>query len=181
MPLYLKARDVTADLENVKSVLIVSCPICPPMSLAMQKKKPFIEFFKHGLKTPAFQDYVNSIRGPLEQRGVRTDACTMRMPSPMMCAWTEGQHNRLRKRAKDYEAVLVLGCDSATRTVEDALKGTDCQVFEGMRMTAVTNATMTLRFPGTVELKRNAVPEKHKAHRHEAAADATEDIETAAP
>ena len=30
MPIYLEPRDVAADLEGFKSVLIVSCPICPP-------------------------------------------------------------------------------------------------------------------------------------------------------
>ena len=141
MPVYLEPRDATADLEHARSVLIVSCPVCPPMSLAMQKKKPFIEFLKHGIKTKAFDDHIASIRAPLEQRGVRTGVYTMRAPSPMMCLWTAGQRRRLMKRAKDYEAVLVLGCESATVTARNALKDTNCQVIEAMQTTAVANAT----------------------------------------
>ena len=102
---------------------------------------------------------MKSIRESLEQRGVRTGVYTTRLPSPLMCLWTEGQRNRLLKCAKDYEAVLVLGCISATNTVKDALKAIDCQVFQGMRMKGISNATMKFELPLTVKL------EKHPLHR----------------
>ena len=181
MPVYLEPRDVTAELEGFDSVLIVSCPVCPPMSVAMGRKKPFLELFTHGFNTGAFQDYVKSIREPLEQLGIRTDACIMRAPSPIMCLWTEGQRRRLLKRAKDYEAVLVLGCDSAAYTAKDALKGTDCQVFQGMRMMAIANATMTFRFPLNVELDMHPLPVKDGARHHETHLAAATEIENMSP
>lgn len=177
MPVYLEPRDVTADLEGFSSVLIVSCPVCPPISLALQKKKPFLEVFKHGFNTGAFEDYIKLVREPLEQRGIRTDVYTMRVPSPIMCLWTEGQRRRLLKRAKDYEAVLVLGCDSATYTAKDALKGTDCQVFQAMRMMAIANATMKFRFPMTVELDMHPLPKKRRGRRDEDPVRAAKEIE----
>ena len=134
MPIYLEPRDVVDAVKDCRSVLIVSCPICPAMSLAMRTKRPFIDLFRHGLKTGAFEDYVRSIREALEQRGIGTDVFTTRAPSPLMCLWTEGQRRRLVARAKDHEAVLVLGCNSATNTVKDTLKDADCQVFQAMRM-----------------------------------------------
>ena len=158
MPVYLEPHELASDLEGFASVLIVSCPICPPMSLAMQKKKPFIELFKHGLKTEAFETHIKSIREPLERRGVRTGVYTMLAPSPMMCLWTAQQRRRLLKRAKDYEAVLVLGCDSALYTAADALKDTDCHVIQGMHMTAVANATARFQFPATVTLEMHDLP-----------------------
>ena len=166
MPLNLEPLDVTADLEGFRSVLIVSCPICPTVSLAIKKNKPVIEFFKHGFKTEAFEDYIKSIRAPLEQRGIRTGVYRPFVPSPLMCVWTDGQRKRLRKRAKDYEAVLVLGCDSATYTAKDSLKDTDCKVLPAMRLTAITNATMRFRFPMTVELDMHPMPKKRRGRRH---------------
>jgi len=160
MPIRLEPRDVTADLETFNSVLIVSCPICPAASLAMEKNKPLIEFFKNGLKTEAFEDYVKSIREPLEQRGVRTDAFTMRVPHPLMCLWTDGQRRRLLKRAKDFEAVLVLGCYSATHTAKETVKGADCQVFQGMQEIGLANATVKVRYPMRVELDAHPLPGK---------------------
>jgi hypothetical protein len=160
MPIHLEPRDVTADLEGFSSVLIVSCPICPPVCVSMQKKRPFIEFFKHGLKTQAFEDYITSIREPLEQRGIRTGVFAMRVPIPTMCLWTEGQRNRLLRRAKDYDAVLVLGCDSATYTAKDTLKETGCQVFQAMRVETISNAIAKFRFPLTVEFDYRPMPTK---------------------
>lgn len=73
MPIYLEPRDVTSELEKFRSVLIVSCLMCPPISLAKQKKQPLIDVSKHGFKMKAYDDYVTSIREPLEKRGIRTD------------------------------------------------------------------------------------------------------------
>ena len=153
MPLHLKPIDVSSDLENVNSVLIVSCPVCPPVSLSIQKNSPFMEVFKTGLKTVAFEKHINEIRKPLEQRGVRTDVFSMYAPVPTMCLWTRGQRKRLLKRAKGYEAVVVLGCDSAAFTAQQVLKNTDCDVTKGMRTVGITNATVTHRFPLTFELQ----------------------------
>jgi hypothetical protein len=166
MPVHLEPLDVSADLENFRSVLIVSCPVCPPMCLAMQQNSPFIEFFKRGLKTGAFEDYILSIRKPLEQRGVRTSTYSIHIPTPMMCLWTEWQRSRFLKRAKDYEAALVLGCDSATHTVQEVLKNTDCQVIQGMQMIGTTNATLKVRFPLTVELEMHCVLKNGRARQH---------------
>lgn len=158
MPIYLEPRDTIDDLKRFGSVLIVSCPICPPMCVSIQQKQPFIELFKRGLKTGAFEAYIRSIRTALEEHGVRTDAFTMRLPVPMMCLWTAGQRQRLLRRAKGFEAALVLGCDSATYTAIDALRETGCAVFQGMAVKTITNATATFRFPGTIELEWRPIP-----------------------
>lgn len=167
MPIYMEPRDVTADLESFNSVLIVSCPICPPMSMAMQTKKPFIDFFRHGIKTGAFEDYIKSIQEPLDQLGIRNDVYTTRAPSPMMCLWTDGQRNRLLKRSKGYEAVLVVGCNSAIHVVKDVLKDTDCQVFPAMKMKAIANATMKFEFPMKVKFDMKPLKKKKVRHHNE--------------
>ena len=153
MPLHLEPVDVSRELGDATSVLIVPCPVCPPVSLAIQRRSPFIELFKSGIKTRAFEDYISEIREPLEQRGVRTGVFAIYAPLPTMCLWTQGQRKRLLKRAKDFEAAIVLGCDSATYTVEQALEGTGCRVVPAMRMTGITNAAVKLRFPATVTLE----------------------------
>ncbi|MDJ0759841.1 MAG: hypothetical protein QNJ19_10605 [Woeseiaceae bacterium] len=155
MPVNLTPRDVSAHVEGFDSVLIASCPVCPPMCLAMQKNEAFIEFFKHGIKTSAFEDHIQTIRDSLSERGVRTGVFSIHTPTPMMCLWTTRQRARLLKRAKDYDAVLILACDSGTESAKDALKGTDCQIIQGMDMDGVINATTSIRFPLTIVMKRN--------------------------
>jgi hypothetical protein len=169
MPIRLEHRDATADLEKFSSVLIVSCPVCPAVSLALRENKPLFEFLKHGIRTEAFEGYVKSIRKPLEQRGIRTDAFTMRVPHPLMCLWTKGQRHRLLKRARDFEAVLVLGCYSAAHTAREALKDTKCEVFQGMRELGLANATIRYCPPMTVELDAHPVPHKPWASSEETA------------
>lgn len=156
MPLHLEPIDVLDDLEDPASVLVVSCPVCPPVSLAIQKASPFVQLFKSGLKTPAFEHYITGIREKLGQRGIRTDVFSTYTPLPTMCLWTQGQRRRLLRRAKKFDAVVVLGCESATYTVRRALEDTECQVVQAMKMTGITNAAIRFRFPATVTLEDKA-------------------------
>jgi len=153
MPINLEPKDVSADFAHVSSALIVYCPVCPQISLAMQTDTPWIELLKSGLKTGAMEEHIKDVRTSLEQRAVRSDVFTTRLPLPTMCLWTKGQRARLLERAKDYEAVLVLGCDSARYTAQQALRSTGCRVVQAMKMVGITNATVRLQFPMTLELQ----------------------------
>jgi len=152
MPLHLESLDQSDRLQGCRSVLIVSCPVCPPVSVASDKDSPFIEFFKHGIKTPAYEDHVDKIRTSLEQNGTRTGVFTSYVPCPATCLWTRGQRQRLRKRAAGYDAALVMGCESARYTVAETLKGTQCDVVLGMELVGITNANLKFEFPLTVRL-----------------------------
>jgi len=153
MPIYLEPVDISHQLKEFASVLIVFCPICPPISLSMQKHSACLELSKRGFKSVAFQDHVRSIRESLEDFGIKTGVFSTYMPCPTMCLWTRGQRERLRKLAENYEAAVVLGCDTARYTARQALQDTDCQVFQAMRMTGLTNAIVKFRFPMTVTLE----------------------------
>lgn len=153
MPINLESRDVSGDLSGINSVLIVYCPVCPQVSLAMQHDSPLVEFFKYGLKTGALEEYISEMRDSLENHAIRTGVFTMRLPFPTMCLWTKGQRKRLLKHARNYEAVIVLGCDSATYTVQQTLKDTNCRVIQAMQMIGITNATVSYLFPMTLKLK----------------------------
>lgn len=156
MPLHLKPIDISSEGENYESVLIVSCPVCPPVSLATDKDSPFIEFFRHGIKTPAYEDHIREIRETLEQRGIKAGVFTSYMPCPAACLWTSGQRNRLLKQAREYDAALVMGCESARYTVEETLEHTDCDVKLAMQLVGVTNARLKFEFPLTVRLENPA-------------------------
>jgi hypothetical protein len=156
MPLHLQPVDVSSELEKYKSVLIVSCPVCPPVSLATDNDSPFIEFFKHGIKTGAFEDHLHEICKSLEQHGVRTGVFTSYVPCAATCLWTKGQRKRLLKNARDFDAALVIGCESARYTVEETLKTTACEVVLAMQLVGITNASLKFQFPLTVKLENPA-------------------------
>ena len=63
-----------------------------------------------------------------------------------MCMWTSRQRRKLEKRARSFDAVIVLGCDSATATVRDLMPA-GVKVIEGMRVAGIMNARLTLRPP----------------------------------
>ncbi len=147
MPIYLEPVDISHQLKEFASVLIVFCPICPPISLSIQKHSACLELSKRGFKSTAFQDYIRSIRESLEDFGIKTGVFSTYMPCPFMCLWTKGQRERLRNRTKDYEAAVVLGCDTASYTARQALQDTNCQVFQTMRTTGLTNRNRKFSFP----------------------------------
>jgi len=152
MPLHLEPIDVSAELADCRSVLIVSCPVCPPVSLATDADSPLIELFKHGIKTRAYEAFLSEVRESLEKAGIKTGAFTSYLPCAATCLWTSGQRSRLLKRARDYDAALVMGCESARHTVEETLKDSDCKTVLGMELVGVTNATLKIGLPLTVRL-----------------------------
>lgn len=156
MPFHLEPLDLYDELQQYSSVLLVSCPVCPPVSLATDRELPLMEFFRHGIKTPAYEQYLGEIRMRLEQAGIKTGVFTSYLPCAAACLWSTGQRNRLLKRAKEFDAALVMGCESAHYTVAQTLRDTDCEVLLGMRLVGITNANLTFRFPLTITLDNQA-------------------------
>jgi len=152
MPLHLQPLDLSDKLRNYRSILIVSCPICPPVSIATDSGSPFMELVKHGIKTPAYEHHLGEIRESLERDGIKTGVFTSYLPCAATCLWTRGQRKRLLRRARDYDAALVMGCESARCTVQETLKDTNCDVILAMRLVGITNAKLTVEFPLTVRL-----------------------------
>ena len=60
---------------------------------------------------------------------------------------------KTEEAAEDYVAVIVLGCDSATETVRDVVKSTDCKVIEGMEVAGIMNAQIRFHFPGNISFE----------------------------
>lgn len=164
MPLHLEPLDLAGKLRDYKSVLIVSCPVCPPASVASDNDAPLMQFFKHGIKTPAYENLLGGLREDLERDEIKTDVFTSYLPCAAACLWTAGQRNRLLKRARGFDAALVMGCESARCTVEDTLKNTDCDVLPGMQLVGITNARLKFEFPMNVRLDH---PSRVKANERE--------------
>jgi hypothetical protein len=70
-----------------------------------------------------------------------------------LCMWTSGRRKKLQKYAKQYEAVIVLGCESATETVRELVKSTDCKVFEGMEVAGIMNAKPRFHLPCNISFE----------------------------
>ena len=148
MPIHFNDLDVVSEVSGLSSALIVPCYMCPAVTGAVREKKPFIEFFRNLLKSAPFEQYMRALQSRLRANGVNTKVFKS-IPSHQwfMCMWTSGKRKKLQKCAEQYDAVVVLGCDSATETVRDAVKSTDCKVIEGMEVAGIMNAQLRFHLP----------------------------------
>ena len=154
MPIHLEDLDVVSEVAGLSSVLIVPCNMCAAATVAVRENKPFIQFFRSFLKSPPFEQHIRALQSRLREKGVNTKVFKSNLPHQwFLCMWTSGRHKKLQKCAKQHEAVIVLGCDSATETVRDAVKSTDCKVIEGMEVTGFMNAKLRFHLPCNVSFE----------------------------
>lgn len=151
MPIHFEDLDVVSELDGVGSALIVPCNVCPAATVAVREQRPFLQLFRSLLRSPPFEEYIKALQSRLADKGVRTEIFRNRLYHHwFLCMWTAGRRKKLRKSAKQHDAVVILGCDSATETVRDAIESSDCRVIEGMGVTGIMNAQLRFHLPGNV-------------------------------
>lgn len=158
MPIHLEDLDVVSEADGLSSALIVPCNLCPAVTVAVDRKQPFLKLFKSWLKSAPFEQYIRALQARLAENGVETKV--FRNPlyhQWFMCMWTERRRRKLEKQAKRYDAVIVLGCDTANETVREAVRSTGVKVIEGMAVAGLMNARLSFRLPGIVGFKDTRV------------------------
>ena len=131
MPLHFNDLDVVSEVAGISSALIVPCYMCPAVTVAVREEKPFIELSRSFLKSAPFEQHIKALQSRLREKGVNTEVFKSNLPHQwFLCMWTSGRRKKLQKYAKQHEAVIVLGCDSATETVRESVKSIDCKVIE---------------------------------------------------
>ena len=144
MPFHFDDLDVVSEVSGLSSALIVPCYMCPAVTVAIRENKPFMQFFK----LAPFGAYIQRMRSALKEKGVRTTVFKSFLYHQwFMCIWTARRRKKLLDAVKGYDAVIVLGCESATDTVRACIQSTDCKVVEGMKTVGITNAQPRLRLP----------------------------------
>ena len=153
MPMYLEPVGDLSLLHGYKSVLIVVCPMCPAVSLAIQQRKPYMEFLRHLFGTGALKEHVAALQDDLKRHGIRTGYFTSYFPLPLMCIWSARQRQKLAKRARGYEAIAVVGCDAATFNAANVVALEGCKVVQVMHVTGIISAVPTFTRPCSLTLK----------------------------
>jgi hypothetical protein len=154
MPIHFIDLDVMTEATGLSSALIVPCNMCPAATVSVREKKPFMQFFRSFLKSLPFEKYLMDLQSRLREHGVNTKIFRSNFYHQwFMCMWTSAQRKKLQSIATQYEAVIVLGCDSATETVRDAVKSTDCKVIEGMKVAGIMNATLKFHLPCNISFE----------------------------
>jgi len=154
MPIHFTDLDVVSQVDEGSSVLIVPCTMCPAVTVAAREHKPFLQLFRSPFKSPPFERYIAALQSRLADKGVRTDVFRSRLHHQwFLCMWTAGRRKKLRKHAGRHDALIVLGCDSATETVREAAEGSTCRVIEGMKVSGIMNAHLSVQWPGNVSFE----------------------------
>jgi hypothetical protein len=118
MPIHFDDLDVASEVAGSRSALIVPCNMCPAATVAVRKNEPFIQLFKSFLKSAPFEQHIEALQSRLKEKGVNTSVFKSNLPHQwFMCMWTSGRRKKLQSHARQHDAVIVLGCDSATETV----------------------------------------------------------------
>jgi acetyl esterase/lipase len=148
MPIHLNDLDVVPQVAGLHSALIVPCNMCPAVTVAVREDKPLIQFFRGFFKSAPFEKHIRALQTRLREKGVKTKVFRNNLYHHwFLCMWTSGRRKKLQKYAKQYEAVIVLGCESATETVRELVESVDCKVVQGMEVTGFMNAKPRFRLP----------------------------------
>jgi hypothetical protein len=154
MPIHLDDVDVVSEVAGLSSALIVPCNMCPAITVAVRENEPFMQLFSTFLRSAPFEEHIKALQSQLAEHGVATTVFRSNIPYQwFLCMWTAGRRAKLGQDAHQHDAVIVLGCDSATATVRDAVKNTDAKVIEGMEVVGFLNARMRLRAPFNVSFE----------------------------
>jgi hypothetical protein len=158
MPVYLKETDVAPEVDGLKSVLIVPCRFCPAASSAVRSNKPYIELFRRFLKTASYERFIKTMKRGFEDRGIKTSVFKSRLLHQfVLCMWSSKRRKKLLERARQHEAVVVVGCEAAGQTVRDTLESTDCRVIQGMRSEGIMSIQPRFHLPCNLSLELESV------------------------
>lgn len=138
MPIALKPITITSQFDAYRSVLIVPCHVCPRMCLAAQEGKPYLDLLP-GKGRDSFTAHLSGMRDALREKRIRSTVFRSPAASPMLCLWPLRVRARLAREAKGFDAIAVIGCESATATVEEAIKESSKDAIQMMRNEGIAN------------------------------------------
>ena len=135
MPFYLDEKDVVPEVAGCESVLIVPCRFCPAASMAVKCREPYIEFPRRSLKTASYERLIQGDGIQLRRTGNQDGVSSGVVQSTqfVLCMWSSRRRKKLSERAREYEALVVVGCEAAVETVRDTVKSAGCRVIQGMK------------------------------------------------
>ena len=154
MPIHFEDVDVVSEVRGLRSVLIVPCNMCAAVTVAVREDKPFLQLFSRFLKSPPFDRYLRELISRLGENGVEAEVFRCDLPHQwFLCMCSSGRHKKLLKAAKRHDGAVVMGCDSAVRTVSEAVRATGLKVIPGMEMTGIMNAKPRINLYGHISFE----------------------------
>jgi len=154
MPFHFETTKDISEFIQFKSVLIIPCRFCPAASFSVSNNEPYIEPFQKFLKTDSYERHIKNLKSELEEHGVKTDVFKSKLIHQfVLCMWTSNRRKKLMESAKNYEALIVLGCEAAVTTILDSVKSTSCKVFQGLETKGIMSIQPSINLAGKISLE----------------------------
>jgi len=156
--MYLLERDVSSELDGVGSALVVPCRFCPAATAAVRGNQPYFEPLTRLLRTASYERQLRELRRRLEERGIQSASFESRLPHQYaLCMWSSRRRTRLLERARRFDAVLVMGCEAAFKTVRSCVEPAGCRVIQGMASEGIMSVRPRWSAPGRIFLDLEGV------------------------
>lgn len=154
MPFHFNTLKDNSEFTSFKSVLIVPCRFCPAASFSISNHKSYIELFRKFLATDSYERYIKNLKSGLVEEGIKTNIFKSKIIHQfVLCMWTSKRRKKLAEQAKNYEAIIVLGCEAAVKTIKDSVKNTSCKVFQGLETKGLMSIQPKFNLNGKVSLE----------------------------
>ena len=93
-----------------------------------------------------------------EERGIKTSVFESHLLHQfVLCMWTARRREQLLQRARQFDAVVVMGCEAAVQTVRNTLESTACRVIQGMNSEGIMSIQPRLSMPCSISLELDCV------------------------
>ena len=158
MPFHFNFNTDTTEFEKFKSVLIIPCRFCPAASSAVTNNEPYFNIFRNFLKTGSYEKYIKTLESKIKGKGIRTSVFESKLIHQfVLCMWTSKRRKKLLERAKEFEALVVVGCEAAVQTVRDSVKDSSCRVYQGVESIGIMSIKPSLTPTAKLSLKLESV------------------------
>jgi hypothetical protein len=124
--------------------------------MSVKQSRPYFSISRLFGKKDFFDEHINNIRNSFADQGLRTGIFRNQKLNSMMCLWPQKQRDLLSEYSKKFQAIAVIGCQSAVFTVKDSVKSRNIKIYPMMRAVGIANFKSKLEFPALFRLEKPA-------------------------
>ncbi len=149
MPLALELLPLGSQLAGSSAVLFVACSICPRIHVQYHAGEALYSWRSAFGRKDAFHRQMTAQVERARASGVaaawhRTSALSA------ACLWSESDGARFRRQVAFFDAVAVVGCESAVATIKRLAP--DKPIAQLAKVLGVANFSLRNRLPFTIEI-----------------------------
>jgi hypothetical protein len=150
----MEPAPIDSSMYLSESVLFVICEVCPKMCMSVKQNRPYVSLSRLFGKKDFFDEYIAGLQKNFADQEVQTGVFRNQKLNSMMCLWPQKQRDMLSEYSKKFQAIAVIGCQSAVFTVKDSMKSRDIKIYPMMHVEGIANFKSRMEFPALFKLKK---------------------------